>query len=460
MSILAIVSKSEFEKALVSPTVGDLWKQTTYVSSNPALDSLRQGGDLYLVTVRPGDQLWLAAVLRSPKTDGKGWTARPNAVPLLKATSIVKKLRFTSGKGLAFGPGKLGMSLQTPRQLTDDDVAQFEKLIAPTGAGAKARATGKAAKATAAKATTAPAKAKAMAPTKTKATTHANPKVAAKTTKLPSEAGSGSPVARRIIDTLDLPAGLADAPLTGPWRGPLKHIGPDRFTPLKQSLLDKTNGAIYALLSGVMLWGAERLRALTDVAPLEDLALALFCFQQDARYLRRPAKITDLDTIESRPRAEATVLYLLDSVYQDHIYERGMWSDLPMWGTAAEAINLVRHNLPASAATAFDRWLGRVIARLDRLAPFDDPGEVPTFKSTAESQAWRAKVMGQPLPPSVLDLSVEPRPAKFADEWRGFLSSLDWAASIHLRPPKELAKAGVKGTPYQNSRRVANDGRG
>jgi hypothetical protein len=432
MSILAIVSKAEFEKALVSPTVGDLWKLTTYASINPALASLRQGGDLYLVTVRPGDQLWLAAVLRSPNKDGKGWTARPNTVPLVKATSIVNKLRFTSGKGLAFAPGKLGMSLQTPRQLTDEDVAHFEKLIAPTGAGAKATKA-KAAKATGAKATTTTAKATKPAIEPATAATSSRP---------------GSPVARRIIDTLGLPAGLAAAPLTGPWRGPLKHIGPDKFTPLKQSLIDKTNGAIYTLLSGVMLWGAERLRALTDVAPLEDLALALFCFQQDARYLRRPPKITDLDTIESRPRAEATVLYLLDTVYQDHIYERGLWSDLPMWGTAAQAINLVRHNLPASAATTFDRWLEQMIARLDRLAPFDDPGDAPLPKT----QAWREEVMGRPLPPSVLALSAEPRPAKFADEWRAFLSSLDWASSIHLRPPKELTKAGFKGTPYQTHR--------
>ena len=60
--------------------------------------------------------------------------------------------------------------------------------------------------------------------------------------------------------------------------------------------------------------------------------------------------------------------------------------------------------------------------------------------------------MGRPLPPSVLALSAEPRPAKFADEWRSFLSSLDWASSIHLHPPKELTKAGFKGTPYQTHR--------
>lgn len=441
MSVLAIVSKVEFERALVSPTVDDLWKLTTYFSSNPGLDSLRHGGDLYLVTARPGDKLWLAAVLRSPKRDAKGWTAPANQALIVDATKIVKKLRFTTGKGVVAGPGKLGMSLQTPRQLTTDDVALLEALIAPSSARARPSAKAKATT-TAPTKEGSPAKASPAKATPVKATRPRVAPAAAATSRSPGS------LARRIIDTLGVPPGLAEAPLSGPWRGPLKHIGPDKFTPLKQSLLDKTNGAIYAVLSGVMLWGAERLRGLTDVAPLEDLALALFCFQQDARYLRKPAKITDLETIEARPRAEATVLYLLDSVYQDHIYERGMWSDLPMWGTAAEAINLVRHNLPASAAAAFDRWLEGVIARLDRLAPFADPGDAPTPKT----QAWREEVMGQPLPPSVLDLSVEPRPATFADEWRAFLASLDWATSIHLRPPKEIIKAGFKGTPYQSNR--------
>ncbi len=452
MSVLSIVAKSEFEKALGASMLGQVWARSTYHSSNPGLESLRQGGDLYLVTVRPGDQLWLVAVLRSPKKGATGWTARPNAVPLRDVTPVLAKLQFTSGKGLVFGPGKLGMSLQTPRQLTDDDVSRIEALITSTGAGARPGAVGKPTKPSPAKARPArPVPATAVS-AKPAASAKDSTRTAAKASVTAAAVVSSQTTspARRILDSIGLPPRLAAAPLTGPWRGPLKHIGPDRFTPLKESLLYKTNGAIYTLLSGVMLWGAERLRALTDVAPLEDLALALFCFQQDARYLRRPAKIADLDTIEGRPRAEATVLYLLDTVYQDHIYERGQWSNLPMWGTAAEAINLVRHQLPPAVATAFDRWLKRMITRLDRLAPFADPGDTPTPRT----QAWLDEVMGQPLPPSVLDLSVQPRPARFAAEWATFLSSLDSANSIHLRPPKELAKAGFKGTPYRSSRRT------
>ena len=75
MSILAIVSKAEFEKAVASPAVGTLWPVTTYFSSNPGLQPLGKGGDLYLVTARPGDQLWLVGVLRAPKQDAEGWTA-------------------------------------------------------------------------------------------------------------------------------------------------------------------------------------------------------------------------------------------------------------------------------------------------------------------------------------------------------------------------------------------------
>jgi hypothetical protein len=134
MSVLAIVSKAEFEKAVASPTLGALWKTATYASRNPALEPLRKGGDLYLVTARPGDRLWLVAILRAPKQGAAGWTANPNVAPIVDASPIVKKLRFTNDKGLVSAPGKLGMSLQAPRQLTDGDIALLEAL---TGNGNK-----------------------------------------------------------------------------------------------------------------------------------------------------------------------------------------------------------------------------------------------------------------------------------------------------------------------------------
>ena len=70
MSVLAIVSKAVFEKEARAGTralgVGDVWPTSRYASASPSLESLASGGDLYLVTVRPGDVLWFVAVLRAP----------------------------------------------------------------------------------------------------------------------------------------------------------------------------------------------------------------------------------------------------------------------------------------------------------------------------------------------------------------------------------------------------------
>ena len=127
MSVLAVVSKAVFEKEarvggkLVG--VGDTWPTALYASQNPGLASLASGGALFLVTVRPGDQLWLVGVLEAPKQGGKGWSATPNALPVKDVTGLIPALRFTTGKGVTAEPGKLGMSLQTPRQLTAEDEA-------------------------------------------------------------------------------------------------------------------------------------------------------------------------------------------------------------------------------------------------------------------------------------------------------------------------------------------------
>jgi hypothetical protein len=130
MNVLAIVSKAVFEKE-VKPdqrVVGAVWPTAAYLSANAGLQPLSSGGSLYLFTVRPGEKLWLVAVLEQPKFDGKAWRARPNTVPIVDATALVSKLKFVSGKGITAEPGKLAMSLQTPRTLADDDVAQIGAL--------------------------------------------------------------------------------------------------------------------------------------------------------------------------------------------------------------------------------------------------------------------------------------------------------------------------------------------
>jgi hypothetical protein len=143
MSLLAIVSKAVFEKdariAGHRVTAGDVWPIDRYVSSNPNLTPLSVGGSLFLVTVRPSDVLWLVGVLERPALDGEAWRGAPNAIPVTDITALLPKLRLASGKGVSAGPGKLGMSLQTPRALATEDESLLRAAVAPApGATAKA----------------------------------------------------------------------------------------------------------------------------------------------------------------------------------------------------------------------------------------------------------------------------------------------------------------------------------
>ncbi len=127
-NILAIVSKAVFEKEARSPDgalleVGNYYRTDRYRSTSSFLQPLSEGGAIFLVTVRPGGQLWLVGVLEYPKFKNDAWIAAgANQVPITDISSIYSQLRFASGKGIQCEPGKLGMVLQTPRVLTDDDV--------------------------------------------------------------------------------------------------------------------------------------------------------------------------------------------------------------------------------------------------------------------------------------------------------------------------------------------------
>jgi hypothetical protein len=126
-SVLAIISKAIFEKeAPKSVKVGDLIATDHYTSKHKTLELLAEGGSLFLVTVRPpNEELWLVAILETPTFKRDAWVAAANKVPIANITSAIKKLEFSTGQGIAAKPGALGMSLQTPRVLTDAD----EKLL-------------------------------------------------------------------------------------------------------------------------------------------------------------------------------------------------------------------------------------------------------------------------------------------------------------------------------------------
>ncbi|HEY8088091.1 MAG TPA: hypothetical protein VIF09_09600, partial [Polyangiaceae bacterium] len=123
-SVLALVSKAVFDSDAPSGlAVGGVWPLDRWNSKNPALKPVADGGALFLVTVRPGERLWLVGVLDAPTFEGDHWTAKANAIPAVDVTRVIPELVFATGKGLKVEPGKLGMSLQTPRALADSDVA-------------------------------------------------------------------------------------------------------------------------------------------------------------------------------------------------------------------------------------------------------------------------------------------------------------------------------------------------
>ena len=124
-SVLAIVSKKVFEKEFRAAP-NQVVATAAYTSTHKTLEALAAGGDLFLVTVAAGEQLWLVGVLRKPKFAGGAWKAAPNTVPITDVTALVGQLRFESGNGITARPGALAMSLQTPRGLTEADVALLD----------------------------------------------------------------------------------------------------------------------------------------------------------------------------------------------------------------------------------------------------------------------------------------------------------------------------------------------
>ena len=121
--LLAIIAKAVFEVDSKGAAVGQVLALDKYVSTNKALEPLRAGGRLFLVTVRPPDErLWLVAVLESPKHDGKAWVAKRNVRPIADVSHLRGSIRFASNTGISATKGAMGMSLQTPRELTAQDV--------------------------------------------------------------------------------------------------------------------------------------------------------------------------------------------------------------------------------------------------------------------------------------------------------------------------------------------------
>jgi hypothetical protein len=130
-SVLAIVSKALFEKMVPGKEeLGVVIETDQYVSANKAFDQLGSGDAIFLVTVRPPkEDLWLVGILEAPEKNGKAWKSAANTVPITDITKVLKKLELASGEGIKAKKGTLGMSLQTPRVLAENDDSAIRELV-------------------------------------------------------------------------------------------------------------------------------------------------------------------------------------------------------------------------------------------------------------------------------------------------------------------------------------------
>lgn len=336
-------------------------------------------------------------------------------MPIVDATASVDKLRFTSGKGLVFAPGKLGMSLQAPRQLTADDAALLESLHAPARKPPSAKRA-------------APARASKPA------------------TVVPTSIATPS---QNLEALLDLDAGFAVTKF--------RNFPDQKYLPsstLNLTLDNVTTAGSLLLLAGCMLWVARRLAKVTDVKRCYQVAEALLCFQDCPSYFGKrwpPIK-------PPRSDAERAVKALTDLMG----INRGLWvgkasHPLPpgIAETASVAVTMVRTVLGAEAKGPFEAWLQTIV---DRLQQFAANQRAIALRAKMKGGVWfhydveerfTKQHMGPPLPPALLDLRFTPEAKTLGALYEQFLGAVDWQQNPFLATPKELARLPFyKGTPY------------
>src|SRR5262249_50136133 len=96
---------------------------TRYESNQSTLGRLQDGGRLFLVTVRPGERLWLVARYHDPRRVRGVWTSTTmNRQRIVDITDGRGRLKFITGRGISTVRGRLAQSLQSPRVLTAEDL--------------------------------------------------------------------------------------------------------------------------------------------------------------------------------------------------------------------------------------------------------------------------------------------------------------------------------------------------
>jgi hypothetical protein len=256
--------------------------------------------------------------------------------------------------------------------------------------------------------------------------------------------------AARIKEFLQVPSDFSADDFPDAWSKPSDHVGPDDLTPLKAALFDKQQGGLYAIQSGVLIWGASRLESKTDVSALKELAVALFLLQQDNSYYRSPERRTNILEINEFEKYEAPGLYILDIFFDDRFYDGRRWPLYPHFSSLAQIVNLTRHHMGPAQRASFDPWLNGIIERMAILAPLPDTVDLPDEIPEDEKEAQRVVTMGPAIPPQALDLSRPFQDHDPREAWIEFLTTVDWPGNRFLNPPESVAP--VRGRAYAEPR--------
>ena len=258
--------------------------------------------------------------------------------------------------------------------------------------------------------------------------------------------------ADQIRNWMNVPADLGELPVKGRWNGVYKHSGADSYTPLKRSLALKHVSGLCTIMSGMMLWMSARLASRVDTSALDELAVALFCYQQDNLYYRSPETRASLAEIDAADRFQGPVVYILDEWYNHRSRSDAMWPVHPPHNMVGSMLEMARYTMGADGKTVFDAWITETIAKMNKLVPFPGHSSIPQKYDASQKPALALLSMGTPVPPHALDRSKSADLKGFAAQWQEFLTSVNWQQNRFLRPQDEMTAAGFPAVPYRATR--------
>lgn len=256
----------------------------------------------------------------------------------------------------------------------------------------------------------------------------------------------------RLRNMMGIPDGFNVMPAKGKWNGVYKHTGKDSYTPLKQSLSHKHISGLYTILSGALIWMSARIEGKADTRVLDELAEALFCYQQDPLYYSSSDTRPYQDDIDAADRFLGPILYIRDEWFDYRKHTSETWGVYPPHNMIGRFLELSRYVVGPEAKDIFDPWIKETIERMDILVPFPGHSDIPDNYSLEERPLLAQTSMGPPLPPNVLDRSATPNPAEFPTRWAEFLTTVDWKNNRFLRSPEGMIAMGATFEPYRHSR--------